>query len=62
MSKAENKLLVRCRLLRQIGAVPHPHRDQLVPPCGELDLAVRDLRDPVFGHHRPDLPAAGRRG
>ncbi len=49
-------------LLRQIGAVPHPHRDQLVPPSGELDLAVRDLRDPVFGHHRPDLPAAGRRG
>ena len=44
-------------LLRQIGAVPHPHRDQLVSPSGELDLAVRDLRDPVFGHHRPDLPA-----
>ena len=26
----------------------------------ELDLAVRDLRDMVFDHHRPDLPAAGR--
>jgi two-component system, NarL family, sensor histidine kinase DevS len=25
----------------------------------ELDLAVRDLRDMVFDHHRPDLPAAG---
>ncbi len=29
---------------------------------GELDLAVRDLRDLVFDHHRPDLPTAGRRG
>ena len=29
---------------------------------GELDLAVRDLRDMVFDHHRPDLPTAGRRG
>ena len=28
----------------------------------ELDLAVRDLRDMVFEHYRPDLPAAGRRG
>ena len=28
----------------------------------ELDLAVRDLRDLVFDHHRPDLPTAGRRG
>ena len=28
----------------------------------ELDLAVRDLRDMVFNHHRPDLPAAGRWG
>ena len=28
----------------------------------ELDLAVRDLRDMVFDHHRPDLPAAGRWG
>jgi hypothetical protein len=28
----------------------------------ELDLAVRDLRGMVFGHHRPDLPAAERRG
>jgi signal transduction histidine kinase len=28
----------------------------------ELDLAVRDLRDMVFDHYRPDLPAAGRRG
>jgi signal transduction histidine kinase len=27
----------------------------------ELDLAVRDLRDMVFDHHRPDLPTAGRR-
>jgi len=27
----------------------------------ELDLAVRDLRDMVFDHYRPDLPAAGRR-
>jgi hypothetical protein len=26
----------------------------------ELDLAVRDLRDMVFDHHQPDLPAAGR--
>lgn len=26
----------------------------------ELDLAVRDLRDTVFDHHQPDLPAAGR--
>jgi two-component system, NarL family, sensor histidine kinase DevS len=26
----------------------------------ELDLAVRDLRDVVFDHHWPDLPAAGR--
>jgi two-component system sensor histidine kinase DevS len=29
---------------------------------GELDLAVRDLRDMVFDHHRPDPPTAGRRG
>jgi hypothetical protein len=28
----------------------------------ELDLAVRDLRDMVFDHHRPDLPAVGRWG
>jgi hypothetical protein len=28
----------------------------------ELDLAVRDLRDMMFDHHRPDLPAAGRQG
>jgi len=28
----------------------------------ELDLAVRDLRDMVFDHHRPDLPAGGRWG
>ena len=28
----------------------------------ELDLAVRDLRDMAFDHHRPDLPAAWRRG
>ncbi len=28
----------------------------------ELDLAIRDLRDMVFDHHRPDLPAAGRWG
>jgi hypothetical protein len=28
----------------------------------ELDLAVRDLRDMIFDHHRPDLPAAGRQG
>ena len=28
----------------------------------ELDLAVRDLRDMVFDHRRPDLPAAGRPG
>ena len=29
---------------------------------GELDLAVRDLRDMVFDHHRPDLPASGAMG
>jgi hypothetical protein len=28
----------------------------------ELDLAVRDLRDMVFDHHPPGLPAPGRRG
>jgi len=28
----------------------------------ELDLAVRDLRDMVFDHHRPDLPKAEQRG
>ncbi|MGO8886908.1 MAG: hypothetical protein ACLPUO_23285 [Streptosporangiaceae bacterium] len=28
----------------------------------ELDLAVRGLRDMVFDHHRPDVPAAGRWG
>ena len=28
----------------------------------ELDLAIRDLRDMVFDHYRPDLPAAGRPG
>ena len=28
----------------------------------ELDLAVRDLRDMVFDHHGPDLPADGRPG
>ena len=26
----------------------------------ELDLAVRDLRDMMFAHQRPDPPAAGR--
>jgi hypothetical protein len=28
----------------------------------ELDLAIRDLRDMVFDHHRPGLSAAGRWG
>jgi hypothetical protein len=35
---------------------------QRAEAISELDLAVRDLRDMVFDHHRPDLPAAGAAG
>jgi signal transduction histidine kinase len=29
---------------------------------GELDLAIRDVRNVVFDHHQPDPPSGGRPG
>jgi len=29
---------------------------------GELDLAIRDVRNVVFDHHQPDLPSGGLPG
>ena len=29
---------------------------------GELDLAIRDVRDVVFDHHQPNLPCGGPPG
>ncbi len=40
----------------------HSAAGQVQQAISELDVAVRDLRDMVFDHHRPDLPTAGRRG
>ena len=30
--------------------------------AGELDLAIRDVRNVVFDHHRPDPPSGGPPG
>lgn len=40
----------------------HSAAGQVQQAISELDVAVRDLRDIVFDHRRPDLPTAGRRG
>ena len=39
---------------RAAGTVQHA--------IGELDLAIRDIRDVVFDSRRPDSPATGRSG
>ena len=31
-------------------------------PCGELDLAIRDVRNVVFDYQRPDPPSGGPPG
>ena len=50
--------------LEAVAGLTGDHRaaGKVQEAISELDLAVRDLRDMVFDHHRPDLPTAGRRG
>ncbi len=44
-----------------VGSIgDHRAAGKVQQAVSELDFAVRDLRDMVFDHHRPDLPAAGR--
>ena len=55
--------LLAAGLALEAGAGPigdHRAAGKVQQAISELDLAVRDLRDMVFDHHPPDLPAAGR--
>jgi signal transduction histidine kinase len=38
----------------------HPGAGKVHEAIGELDLAIRDVRNVVFDHHQPDPPAGGR--
>jgi signal transduction histidine kinase len=39
----------------------HPGAGKVQEAIGQLDLAIRDVRNTVFDHHQPDpLPGGGR--
>jgi len=38
----------------------HPGAGKVHEAIGELDLAIRDIRNVVFDHHQPDPPSGGR--
>jgi signal transduction histidine kinase len=40
----------------------HPGAGKVREAIGELDLAIRDIRNVVFDHHQPDPPSGGRSG
>jgi len=39
----------------------HPGAAKVQEAVGELDLAIRDFRNVLFGHYQPDPPPAGGR-
>jgi hypothetical protein len=39
----------------------HPGTAKVQEAVGELDLAIRDFRNVLFGHYQPDPPPAGGR-
>ena len=40
----------------------HPGAGNVQEAIGELDLAIRDIRNELFDHHQPDLPLGGQPG
>jgi two-component system, NarL family, sensor histidine kinase DevS len=40
----------------------HPGAERVREAIGELDLAIRDLRNVLFDRHQPETPAGGRPG
>jgi signal transduction histidine kinase len=38
----------------------HPGAGKVQEAIGELDLAIRDVRNVVFDHHQPDPPSGGQ--
>jgi hypothetical protein len=40
----------------------HPEAGMVPEVIGELDLAIRDVRNVVFDHHRPDPSSGGQPG
>jgi hypothetical protein len=38
----------------------HPGAGEVQEAIGELDLAIRDVRNVVFDHHQPDPPSGER--
>jgi hypothetical protein len=40
----------------------HPEVGKVQEAIGELDLAIRDVRDILFDHHQPDPPSRGKPG
>ena len=40
----------------------HPGAGKVREAVGELDLAIRDVRNVVFDHRRPDPPSGGQPG
>ena len=40
----------------------HPGAGKVQEAIGEMDLAIRDVRNAVFDHHQPDPPSEGQPG
>jgi hypothetical protein len=40
----------------------HPEAGKVREAIGQLDLAIRDVRDILFDHHQPDPPSGGQPG
>ena len=40
----------------------HPEAGKVQEAIGELDLAIRDVRNILFDHHQPDPPSGGQPG
>ena len=40
----------------------HPEAGMVQEVIGELDLEIRDVRNVVFDHHRPDPSSGGQPG
>ena len=40
----------------------HPGAGKVQEAIGQLDLAIRDVRNAVFDHHQPDPRSGGRPG
>jgi hypothetical protein len=50
------------RLAGWMGPLAHSLASKVQEAIGELDLAIRDVRNILFDHRQPDSPSGGQPG